>query len=284
MRYDFIKSQINKYIATNRFLRKLFYLFLDLLILRQWYVKKYIHKYFSDKSTFYDAGAGFCQYSDFVLSHYKYSNVFATDLKDDFLQSYQKSLGKIPFPSGQGWTRSGRGRGKNHKQQHKQARFKYQSLDLATKENILSDPVDFIICIDTLEHIDDDTQVIQNFYNILKPNGYLLLSTPSNFDESAKFAAEHVRDGYALSDLIAKVQNTGLVVVETEYSYGFWGQIYWNLVMKVSITLLNISKWFILILPIYLLIVLPLSIICMLIDFYSKNKQGNGILLIAQKP
>jgi SAM-dependent methyltransferase len=260
MEYDGIKSRIDRFIANDKYMRRLFYILLDVLILRQWYVKKNIRRFYSDAKNFYDAGSGFCQYSDFVLSHYIETKVFATDVKIDFLKNYHKSL-----PPEQ------------------QSRFTYLELDLADPERLPKISTDFIICIDTLEHIEDDVQVLKNFFNNLNFGGYLLLSTPSDSSEDAKFATEHVRSGYALADLITKVKNAGFEVVEYEYSYGIWGQIYWILVMKVSITLLNLSKFFMLILPFYLLIVLVPSLICMSIDFYRENSSGNGLLLVAKK-
>ena len=94
MQYDPIKNFINNFIKKKRFIRKLFYIFLDIFILRQWYVKKAINRYIKKDCNFlfYDAGAGFGQYSDYVLNKYIKSYVFALDLNDDYLADYYNSL------------------------------------------------------------------------------------------------------------------------------------------------------------------------------------------------
>ena len=40
---------------------------------------------------------------------------------------------------------------------------------------------DFIICMDVLEHLEDPFSVIEEIYQVLKPGGRLLLSTPFNY-------------------------------------------------------------------------------------------------------
>ena len=61
-----------------------------------------------------------------------------------------------------------------------------QSLILVNKkieechaEELESYRVDTIICLNVLEHIEDDSATIENFYRILKPGGKLLLVVPS---------------------------------------------------------------------------------------------------------
>ena len=47
MHYDIIKDKFAKLIDIVPAFRKLFYLIMDLLLLRQWYVKKEIKKHFA---------------------------------------------------------------------------------------------------------------------------------------------------------------------------------------------------------------------------------------------
>jgi len=302
MQYDPIKDLLNKFISKNKHYRKLFYFFLDLFILRQWYVKKSIKKYYAQikdtdcspcekknrarkvssksnakkqycryfdpmglkKRVFYDAGAGFCQYSDFVLEKYPDMDVIAVDLKIDFLKSYANSS-------------------KNNK------RFYYTKRDLCSRTSNVLLPAkgirkaDIIVAIDILEHIKDDMSVLMNFYYLIKTKGYLIISTPSNFCTESGKTKEHVRPGYSASELMQKVTAAGFKVVFWQYTYGFWGEIHWKLIMKNSIKMINLSKTFTLLLPFYLLVVFVPSLICMCLDILLPKKHGNGLLMIATK-
>ncbi|MFO7660664.1 MAG: class I SAM-dependent methyltransferase, partial [Candidatus Cloacimonadaceae bacterium] len=152
----------------------MFFLLLDMLFLRQWYVKKQIRLLLKKNSSlrFYDAGAGFCQYSDYILTSYRNSSVLALDLKEDYLKEYA-GYAEQKYPD----------------------RFSWICADLV--EYIPSDRFNLIAAIDILEHIENDVKVLENFYQCLADGGKLIISTPSTLDETARFTAEHVRPGYA---------------------------------------------------------------------------------------
>ena len=259
MQYDKVKDKFAVLIDKFPVLRKLFYLLLDILLLRQWYVKREIKKHFSKEKSlrFYDAGAGFGQYSYFILKHFKKAKVNAVDLKTDYMDSFANYAKKI------GWQN-----------------FKIQQVDLVNytpKENF-----DLIIAIDILEHIENDEQVLQNFRKVLAQGGKLIISSPSNFDESAKFTAEHVRPGYSKEEICSKLERAGFKIRSFEYSYGKFGHIAWLFSMKYPMSMLGISKLFFLLLPFYYLLFYPLSALLMLCDLNMKNKIGTGVIVVAE--
>jgi SAM-dependent methyltransferase len=261
MQYDPIKDILFRAVTRYPYLRKVFFFLLDKLFLRQWYVKKHITRLMAklDKIDFYDAGAGFCQYSDFVLSNYSDSHVLALDLKDDYLKDYAKYADE-KFPG----------------------RFNWISEDLVTYKpgNIFN----LVVAIDILEHIEDDVQAMKNMYLALSAGGKLIISTPSETDEAARFTSEHVRPGYAMKDLIGKLKQTGFEILISEYSYGRWGRISWKLGIKLPLLLVSYSKLLLLLLPIYYLCLYPIIYLLMLVDISSSNKTGNGIIIVAEKP
>jgi len=260
MEYTPVKNRINQFI-THHLLRKFFYISLDCFILRQWYVKKYLKKYLPPRQNFlfYDAGSGFCQYSDYVLKRYSQANVVAVDLKDDYLVYYDKYI-----------------------QDKYSNRFSYIQADLENF-SLPTKRADFILAIDILEHIIHDDEALKNFSKSMKDQGYLIISTPSNAKQTALFTAEHVRNGYSLAGLSEQLNRQGFTIVECEYSYGFWGSIYWFLMMYNSLIILNRGKIMMGLLPIYILIVYLPSLFAMLLDYWGKNKSGKGIILVAQK-
>lgn len=260
MLYDPIKNKILSLVKTAPFLRKLFFFSLDRLLLRQMYVKNSIKSlYLSDYTLMlYDAGSGFCQYSDFVLSRWKKSEVFALDLKTDYLIDYNS------------YAISNYGN-----------RFKYIAGDLT--EYVTEEKYNLILAIDILEHIEDDIKVLQNFYQSLSLGGKLIVSSPSDTDEAAKFTSEHVRPGYSMDDIKMKLLKAGFRVIESKHSYGHWGKLSWLLSMKTPLSMLSLSKLFFVLLPIYYLIMYPLIYVLMIADYHTNNKQGTGIIIIAEK-
>ena len=259
MQYDKVKDKFA--VAIDKFpaLRKLFYLILDMLLLRQWYVKREIIKYFSVRESlrFYDAGAGFGQYSYFILKKFKKAKVHAVDLKTDYMDSFAHYAQDI------GWED-----------------FTAKQADLA--EYVPSKSFDLIIAIDILEHIENDEQVLQNFRKVLEKGGRLIISSPSNFDESAKFTAEHVRPGYSKEEISSKLERAGFNIKSFEYSYGKFGQIYWKLALKIPLSLISKSKILAIFLPIYYILFYPIAFGFMLLDYYTKNEIGTGVIVVAE--
>jgi 2-polyprenyl-3-methyl-5-hydroxy-6-metoxy-1,4-benzoquinol methylase len=259
MQYDKIKDKFAGLIDKFPFIRKLFYLLLDMLLLRQWYVKKEIKKFFpKDKPIrFYDAGAGFGQYSYFILKHFKKAKVHAVDLKTDYMNSFARYAAK------HGWTD-----------------FTAQQADLTAY--VPKDKFSLILAIDILEHIENDEQVLRNFHQVLTEGGKLIISSPSTFDGSAEFTEEHVRLGYSKNEIISKLEKAGFRIKSFKYSYGKWGHIAWLLTMKCPMRLLEISKLFFLLLPFYYLLFYPISALFMLCDLNMKNKTGTGVIVVAE--
>ncbi len=258
MEYDVIKDKVFTLIKKNSIMRRFFYFALDVLLLRQSHVKRAINKFFHRKDiiSMYDGGAGFCQYSDYVLNNWEKSQIFALDLKTNYMESYSEYLKK------------------------KRERFQYVGGDLTEYQP--DRKFDLIVAIDILEHIEDDIIVLKNFQACLKNKGKLIISTPSNFDESAKFVAEHVRPGYSKEEIITKLEKTGFSIVDFKYTYGFWGHLNWLLMMKFPLSLLSKCKIIGVFLPFYYLLVLPLSTVYKKIDLIIENKIGTGILVVAE--
>ncbi len=260
MQYDPVKDIIATHINIFPGWRKLFFTGLDMLLLRQRYVKRTILNLFdrSDAFRFYDAGAGFCQYSDFVLKRFPKSCVHAVDLKTEYLDSYQNALDKAT-----------------------KRRFSVHEADLQTYEP--RQKYDLVCAIDILEHIEDDLSALKHFYNAMNNGGYLVVSTPSDLDEAAKFTEEHVRPGYSMTELCDKLIGCGFEIVDHKYTYGKWGSLAWKILMRTPLQLLALNKLLLLLLPIYYALSFTWANLMMEIDLKSANDSGTGILIVAQK-
>jgi SAM-dependent methyltransferase len=261
MLYDPVKNVIMKAVREFPLLRRVFFLILDMLFLRQWYVKRQIRRHFKRNEVikFYDAGAGFCQYSDFILSNWKKSTVFALDLKEDYLKTYSTHA-RSKYPERFSWIKSD---------------LVYFVPEI--KYNLIA-------AIDILEHIDNDIQVLKNFYACLLCGGKLIISTPSDLDEASQFTSEHVRPGYALDNLLLKLTDVGFAIVFSGFSYGQWGALSWKLAVKIPLSLMSYSKILLILLPIYYICLYPLIYLLMLLDVYTIKQKGTGIIIVAEKP
>jgi 2-polyprenyl-3-methyl-5-hydroxy-6-metoxy-1,4-benzoquinol methylase len=269
MHYDPVKNIFAKIIKKFPFLRILFYKILDLMFLRSWYVRrelKKIRKLFGDrKISIYDAGSGYGQYSYFMSKKMQPCEIYSVDVKEDWINDC-----KVFFES----------------QKIKSVSFGVEDLTQINHK----DEFDLIVCVDVMEHIVDDVKVFQNYFQALKKDGYILVNTPSIYggsdvhnEEDESFVGEHARNGYSKEDLESKLHPIGFSTYKSKYTYGFWGDKAWRLGIKYPIIMVNLSKLFLIFLPLYYLITFPFTFIMMWIDYQFKNKLGSGINFIAKK-
>jgi 2-polyprenyl-3-methyl-5-hydroxy-6-metoxy-1,4-benzoquinol methylase len=269
MQYEPIKESLGSIFTKSIFLRKVFYLLLDLLLLRAWHVKKAVRKIASNlpgDSYVLDAGSGFGQYTWRMSSLNKGWKIKAVDINDTQIEDCNNFFRKTK----------------------KADRVKFETADLTLfREN---DMFDFILTVDVMEHIEQDELVFSNFYKSLKNNGILMISTPSDKggsdvhnDDENSFIDEHVRDGYGINELTRKLNTAGFRKVEAQYTYGTAGSISWRFSMKYPVKMVNKSYLFFIVLPFYYLLVMPFSIFLNLTDIILKNKTGTGLLVLAYK-
>jgi SAM-dependent methyltransferase len=269
MYYDPVKDIFASTVRKFPFLRVIFYELLDLFFLRAWYVKRElrrIRKDFGSKEiNIFDAGTGYGQYTYFISTNLQPNKIYAVDVKEDWIKDNQEFFKRKKIND---------------------VTFGIEDLTIINHK----EKFNLIVCVDVMEHIQDDITVFKNFFNSLKREGYLLINTPSIFGGSdvhegdeESFIGEHARMGYSDKDLKEKLTSAGFKEFYYKYSYGFWGDKAWRLAIKFPMLLLNISKIFFLVLPIYFLITFPFALVMMFLDYSFKNKIGSGITFIAKK-
>lgn len=269
MYYDPVKDVFASAIKKHPKLRILFYKTLDTMFLRSWYVRRELRNLrniFDKKEVeIYDAGTGYGQYTYYMSKDLKPNKIYAVDVKEEWINDCREF-----FKS----------------ERINNVSFGVEDLTNISHENRF----DIIVCVDVMEHIEEDIKVFQNFYKAMKHGSYLLINTPSIYggsdvhDETGKsFISEHARDGYSREDLEAKLLPIGFSVYKSKYTYGFWGDKAWRLGIKYPIMLVNISKYFLILLPFYFISTLPFTLIMMYIDYSIRNKVGSGITFIVKK-
>jgi len=156
-----------------------------------------------------DAGSGSGQYAVDFARRYPHLEVIGYDLKAEF------PVDKLP------------------------PNLRLEHYDLLTLEE--TDAFDFIYSIDVLEHVRDNQRVIANLYRALHPGGYLYIHIP--YDVPGKrifperwFAAfnewaheEHVGEQYTLEEARALLEAIGFTIVHAQWSFGFWGELAWEI-------------------------------------------------------
>lgn len=273
MEYDPIKRRLGAVFNRTPFLRKTFYFLLDLLLLRAWHVRKELshfkRNFTEEHVSVLDAGSGFGQYSYRVSRIFRNSIIKGVDVKEEQIEDCNNFFTSL---------------GINDKVQ-----FEYADLTTFNEP----DRYDLILSVDVMEHIEEDELVFRNLYSSLRNNGMLLISTPSDQGGSdtddhiqnsvTGFIEEHVRDGYAISDITAKLNRAGFTSVKAQYTYGKMGSFAWKLSMKYPILMLGKSKAFFIVLPIYYLITFPFCALLNSIDVWCSHKTGTGLLVKAYK-
>lgn len=268
MKYDPIKKSIGNVVRDNILLRKLFYKLLGLMFLREWHVKRELRRLLGADAApkkLYDAGSGFGQYSYYCAKRFPRLSILAVDVKEEQIADCRRFFTNAGIEN---------------------VECAVEDLTKPNHEN----EFDFVLSVDVMEHIPDDVGVFQNLHRSLKPGGSLLVNTPSNLggsdaqspdDES--FIGEHARNGYGVEEIRTKLRSVGFTVEQITFTYGPWGSRSWRLGIKVPMLMLNVSKFFFLLLPFYYLLTFPFTLLLMYLDYASDNRTGTGLIVVARK-
>lgn len=141
---------------------------------------------------------------------------------------------------------------------------------------------DLCLSIDVLEHIPENAKVLKNIYNSLKTNGYFYLHMPSRhwqrilpkrffreFEEWVK--NEHIGKQYNLKEMKETLKSIGFKIVKAEHSFGFWGELAWELDRITD------NKKFV------KMLLMPLLKILVNLDYWLPKRSGSGLLVISIK-
>ena len=269
--YDPIKDKFARFIKRSRLSRTVFYRLLDMFFLRSWHVRKHLRTIFLTEFQgkgnwdLIDAGSGFGQYDRFILRNFPNVTVKSVDVKDDYLADSKHYFAK----------------------DHDKGRITFETADLLKYDQ--PESYDMAICIDVLEHIEEDVLVMTNLRKALRPGGYFIMHSPSIYAEEDAgddefFVDEHARVGYSIEDISGKLEQAGLMPVHVHYTYGTSGHRAWEWLIKYPMLwMTNLGFWVALFLPLYYAFTLIPGLLMMRSDLYSKNEKGTGICAVARK-
>lgn len=266
--YDPTKDKFAAIAKKSRIIRRVLYFLLDMFFLRSWHVRRMLRDLKKERNinSILDAGSGFGQYDRHLLKIFRKATVKAVDVKQDYLEDsafyYDKEI--------------------------KKGRITFAEADLTKYED--DQKYDLVLCVDVLEHIEEDVEVMKNAHGVMNKGGFFVMHSPSHLAEEDAgddefFVDEHARAGYSREDLSAKFEKAGFEVFHTGYTYGKFGHASWEILIKYPML------WFtrfgfktIIILPFYYLITLIPGLLLMRMDLGKQPAEaGTGIIGVARK-
>lgn len=118
------------------------------------------------------------------------------------------------------------------------------TLELAIMDN----KIDVVLCLDLIEHIQDDDKLIKEISRILKKNGKLILTTPMQDGVSFPFLSKervdsvnkswgHVRKGYTMNEIMELFQNNNLAIKKVDGYFNFLSRLVYRFMFLSSLPL-----------------------------------------------
>lgn len=182
--------------------------------------------------------------------------------------------------------------GKHYSQVQKLKNTTFESNDLTAPTSKIK--ADILLCIGTLQYIENDKLVLSNFYNSLNRNGTAFIYSPINgkmilpiyrhyFNKKNHYEKEQNRKRvYSEKEISAKINRAGFRIVDKKYTYGNLGIIGHEIysMFLIGITNGGFFSWLFIIL---LFLFLPIILLLIYLDLFIKKSNGNGVLLILKK-
>jgi len=265
MRYEPVKETLGNIFKRSPWARIIFYKVLDLLILRTWHVHRELRKWkrsAPDAAHILDAGCGFGQFSYYLSKMSDKFSILGVEQKKERVcecNAFFRDIGK--------------------------ENTLFRSVELDSVQ--MPDSFHLVLLIETLKYVHNDQALLRQLHTSMKTGGMLLVSTPSEFhgaesDDNDSDEGQF-REFYNKNDLKEKLKLAGFTKVKAHYSYGIPGQISWRFSMKIPVQLVNTSRLFLVLLPFYYLIVLPVAVVLNFIDSHTVHSKGSGLLVLAWK-
>lgn len=230
------------------------------LQVRALYFRKFM-KHF-DFSSILDAGCGLGFYSFHLAKEYPLKRIDACDHNPEVIEIDKKIRDKLHCKN-----------------------LHFFQKDLSDLSE--SSKYDLVYCIDVLEHIKDDEQVIENIFKALRIGGIFYLHVPQEktkvhlqrFDDCARVCnAGHVRKGYSKEQLIQLLEKKGLKIKKVVDTFGWFASLAWEL-NQISLSFLPIAA---LIFPI-LLILSSVETVGLSASSTTDKPWSSEMLIISQK-
>jgi len=221
-------------------------------MLRALHLRQLIKKYICPNAQILDAGCDTGRDAIYLSAKYPNSQIIGIDISSQAIDEAKSRLSRAKLPN-----------------------VTFQTIDLL--DIGFSEQFDIIYSIEVLEHISDVDRCLSNFYKALKSNGKLIIHVPCpnqkrHFNKFKKnIYPDHVHIGFKADELAEILRNKGFEILDVRYTSGWFGSLAWEIFEILQ--------------PIALLkrILFPLILLLMIADTLVTNRQGNNVMITAQK-
>lgn len=263
MNQEEIHSSISRLCGKSIWARKFIFGFQDMLSVRAWHVKRELKKWLRSappRAHVLDVGTGYGHFAYWLSCAQQDISILAIDKKTDYICSgnaFVRELNRYNLL------------------------FKTQDISELQDENAF----DLVLCIDVLEMIKKDNEALARLFKTLKSNGKILITVNRCLDhDMAKEKPGQVRRGYTMKTIKSKLKESGFHRVKAHYTGGPLGRASHQMAVNFPITALEVSRVFIILLPVYYLLVLPVSALFNWLDSKTAHGSGQGIIVQARRP
>jgi len=154
---------------------------------------------------------------------------------------------------------------------------------------------DLGLCVGVMQYLENDQLALKNIQRSLKPGAPLLLYVPINgllltniynyvFKRYAQYESINERKRvYREDELTQKLDQAGFSMLQKTYTYGFWGKLSHEWLNTCSTLIFSAAIPLKLLAILILIPSLPIILTFMGLDFVSKKKDGNGLLVEARR-
>lgn len=162
----------------------------------------------------------------------------------------------------------------------------YSGIDIVsdiTNIPVVNGEFDVILCVEVFEHISDPLKAIKEFSRIIKPGGKLILTAPVN--SLTHYAPYYYYNGFSKYYYEKFLPENDFKIVELETNGNYFDYLATEL-GRIPNVLLNYSRLKYILIPIYLLVIIPILFVLKISSLTSNNSEElltTGIHILAQK-
>ena len=269
-----LKHEFPETILKHPGLIRIVYALCYLSQFRKWYlyptIKKMLHS-LPENFVYIDAGCGEGQYLFPYAAQFPKARFIGIDKNENNIIFGKIYIRKEPFNN-------------------------VEALLMGVEEYPLKSFADVIVCVAMIHFVDDDRKALKALYENLNPKGRLLIETPVNgrillplYNTVLKYfgnydAVQGRKSFYRPADIIDKVKDAGFTIRQTIYTYGFFGKLAHELFNIPFHCFINGNIFVKIIAYLVLTTLSPLIFLFYFIDYCTPKNDGNGLIIIAEKP
>ncbi len=268
MQHNELRKRLSEIFRNRPYLRSMFYVLIDVLIVSFWHIRRGIlsfSRHVQGPVHVLDAGTGLGQYTYFLARKFPLWNIYAVDVSASEVCECNRFF---------------------HDLNYSRVLFRTENLEQVVREEVY----DLVLAVNVIEYIRDDRKVLGNLFQSLKPGGMLLLSVQSDKSKQVQpnftnklLQNQELQHRYNNLELKKLLKEIGYRNIKAHYSYGISGRISTQIGVAIPKNLLRRSRHFLVLMPLYYLLMYPVIFVLNTIDAYFVHLNGSELVVRAYK-